>query len=187
MARWEPMREELVRLRYGRLVAFASMLVPSRDEAEDLVQDALVATFSGRARFDVVAEAEAYVRRAVVSRSVDVGRRRAGERRAWAREHARRGQYRVELAVPGVEPAVERALAALSPRVRACVVLRHMEDLPTGEPVHAGRVARAGRRGQCSGLRRLCRVGASERRRPGHRCAHRDHGYAVGRRRSLRR
>src|SRR5690606_13473063 len=111
-----------------------SMLVPSRDDAEDFVQDALVATFSGRARFDVVAEAEAYVRRAVVSRSVDVGRRRAGERRAWAREHARRGQYRVELAVPGVEPAVERALAALSPRVRACVVLRHMEDLPTGEP-----------------------------------------------------
>ena len=129
MAGWQPMLETVVRERYPRLVAYASLLVGSRAEAEDLVQDALVATFGGRARFSTAAEAEAYVRRAVASRFIDQGRRRTAERKALDRVGALAPPEPVEPAGTGLDGAVERALAQLSPRVRACVVLRHMEDL----------------------------------------------------------
>ncbi len=75
MARWEPVLDEVVRERYPRLVARAVLMTGSVAQAEDLVQEALISTFAGRARFESVAQAEAYVRRAIVSRSIDAGRR----------------------------------------------------------------------------------------------------------------
>lgn len=50
MAGWEPLLEEVARERYPWLVAYAMLLAGSRAEAEDPVHDALVSTFSGRAR-----------------------------------------------------------------------------------------------------------------------------------------
>lgn len=133
MRAWEPLLERMAVRRYPQLVAYAMRLTGSRPDAEDLVQEALVTTFSGRARFATEAEAEAYVRRAVASRFIDAGRRRTIERRALER-HV--GQTPVEHVPPpsvGLAPEVERALALLAPRERACVVLRHMEDLSTRE------------------------------------------------------
>jgi DNA-directed RNA polymerase specialized sigma24 family protein len=60
--------EQLVRERRRALVAFGMLLVP-RDEAADLVQEALTATFVAHARFESVAHAEGYVRRAMVALS----------------------------------------------------------------------------------------------------------------------
>lgn len=131
MARWQPLLEQLARERYGRLVALALMVAPGRGEAEDMVQDALVATFSGRAGFDSLAQAEAYVRRAIVSRSANAHRRAATERRALERVAARPGPAAAEPEV--MDPHVLAALRALPPRVRACVVLRHVEDLSVRE------------------------------------------------------
>ncbi|WP_407341950.1 sigma-70 family RNA polymerase sigma factor [Pengzhenrongella phosphoraccumulans] len=128
MAAWQPLLEQVARERYPRLVARAMLVSSSRSEAEDLVSDALIASFSGRARFTSLAEAEAYVRRAIVSRSIDTGRRRAVERRALSRLRLERESVD-EILVPGLAPSVEAALARLSPRERACVVLRHLEDL----------------------------------------------------------
>lgn len=124
---WQDQLEALMRERYPRLLAHA-MLVARPTEASDLVQEALITTFTGRARFGTVAEAEAYVRRAIVSRSIDTGRRRASERRAVERLGLERPQLN-ELPATALAPAVERALLELPPRVRACVVLRHLEDL----------------------------------------------------------
>ncbi|MCL3860734.1 sigma-70 family RNA polymerase sigma factor [Actinotalea sp. K2] len=132
MARWEPLLEEVVRERYPRLVAYALHLVGERAAAEDLVQEALVSTFAGRARFSSAAEAESYVRRSVASRYIDQGRRRTAEGAAWRRVGSEPVRD-VEPVVPGLTSEVERALAALSPRVRACVVLRHMDDLSVRE------------------------------------------------------
>ena len=129
MARWEPMLELVARERYPRLVAYGMLLTGSQADAEDLVQDALVATFSGRARFSAVAEAEAYLRRAVASRFVDHGRRRTAERGALVRAGGRRVSGPDDVTAPGLAPEVEQALGRLSPRVRACLVLRHLEDL----------------------------------------------------------
>lgn len=133
MSTWEPMLERVVATRYARLVAYGMLLTGSRADAEDLVQDALVATFSGRARFTSEAGAEAYVRRAVASRYIDTGRRRTRERRALDRHAGMATLESVDLPNVGLAPEVEAALALLSPRERACVVLRHMEDLSTRE------------------------------------------------------
>jgi len=130
---WEPLLEQVVRERYPALLARAMLLVRERHTAEDLVQDAVVSTFSGRARFTSADHAEAYVRRAIVSRFVDGTRRRGRESVALERVAA-------EPVTPGVEPAdrglpadLRAALATLAPRERACVVLRHLDDLSVRE------------------------------------------------------
>lgn len=141
MAQWEPLLERVARERYPRLVAQAMLLVTSRADAEDLVQEALISTFSGRARFGSVEQAEAYVRRAMASRAVDAGRRRSAERRAADRVASTVTEAVVETPVPGFGPTVEAALAGLSPQVRACVVLRHMDDLSVRQTAQVLRVS----------------------------------------------
>ncbi len=128
MSRWEPMLERVARERYPRLVAHAMLLVRSRVEAEDLVQEALISAFSARARFGSLAEAEQYVRRALVSRFMDSTRKRGRERLALVR-HAARPLAVAPDAAGDLPGEVEAALAGLPPRERACVVLRHVEDL----------------------------------------------------------
>ncbi|GEK23096.1 sigma factor-like helix-turn-helix DNA-binding protein [Cellulomonas xylanilytica] len=131
MSRWEPLLEQMVEERYSQLVARAMLLCSSRSDAEDVVQEALLSTFSGRARFTTVAEAEQYVRRAIVSRFID-GTRRRGRERALANQVG----HAPLVAVPpsgGVADRLEAALAQLSPRQRACVVLRYLDDVPVRE------------------------------------------------------
>lgn len=130
---WERLLEQLVHERYSTLVGWATLVCGSREDAQDLLQDALMATFSSRARFSTLAEAEQYVRRAVATRSIDVARRRGRERTAVGRVAGF-----AQPPAPGVEghhlPAdVLRALACLTARERACVVLRHLEDLSVRE------------------------------------------------------
>lgn len=139
---WQPQLEELMARRWGRLVAFALLVAPTRGEAEDMVQEALVASFSGRARFGSVDEAEAYVRRSVVTRSIDTHRSRSAERRALVRFAGRRQEWLVDPAEPQVlDPYLAAALAALAPRERACVVLRHVEDMSVAQTASALRLS----------------------------------------------
>jgi len=133
---WEGLLEQLVHERYPRLVGHALLMTSSRDDAQDLVQDALVSTFASRARFDTVAQAEAYVRRAIVSRSIDESRRRTRERAATQRLVARPVASAV-VEERGLGADVQRALQTLSPRERACVVLRQLEDLSVRETAAA--------------------------------------------------
>ncbi|WP_062516732.1 sigma-70 family RNA polymerase sigma factor [Demequina gelatinilytica] len=131
---WQPMLHELAGQRMGRLTAFATMLAgPS--EADDLIQEAVIAVFSRHRRFDDVAQAEQYVRRAIATRFIDAKRKEKADR-----ERARRNA-RPE-AVPDATDrivaahTVDAALAQLPPRVRACVVLRYLEDLSVHETAH---------------------------------------------------
>lgn len=152
---WEVLLTQLVRERWGRLVGHAMLVAATRDEAEDLVQDALVRTFGSRARFATLAEAEQYVRRAVVSRSVDEHRRRARERGAVQRLAGHPEQV-VEIAPRGLGPDVVRALAGLSPRERACVVLRLVDDVSVRETASLLSLSEgAVKRYTSDGLRRL--------------------------------
>jgi len=128
VGRWQPLLEQLARERYGRLLSLALLVAPDRSGAQDLVQDALVATFSGRARFESIAQAEAYVRRAIVTRSANARRSGAIEARALAAVAARAALVTGPAAEP-MDPRVLAALRDLPPRERACVVLRHVEDL----------------------------------------------------------
>ncbi|MEZ0446381.1 RNA polymerase sigma factor [Cellulomonas sp. ICMP 17802] len=130
---WEPMLERVVAERYARLVARAMLLVRSRADAEDLVQDALVSSFGGRARFRSVEQAEQYVRRAIVSRFIDRARHDTVEHAALERASAREVVVVDEPAERGLPDELRAALSRLSPRQRACVVLRHLDDLSVRE------------------------------------------------------
>ena len=130
--RWEPMLDQLVRERYPRLLSRATLLCGTRHDAEDLVQDALVATFGGRARFESVAEAEHYVRRAIATRYVDRARRLGRERDVHRRLAGERATV-VEIDLPGLTRELVDALSVLAPRVRACVVLRYLDDMTIRE------------------------------------------------------
>lgn len=125
---WERLLEEVARERYPRLLARAALVASSRSDAEDLVQDALVATFAGRARFTSAAQAEQYVRRAIITRSIDRARTAAAERRALERRVAW-PEPDDELVPTGLDRDIVEALRTLSERQRACVVLRHVDDL----------------------------------------------------------
>ena len=119
---------ELVERRGDELTRYAYLVCGDPDDARDLVQDALVKTFGRLRNGFSVSSAEAYVRRAIVNGYLDRGRR-ATRWRSVAHLAAQ-----PEVADPQ-EPDVERRLdlrgelAALSPRERACVVLRYYDDL----------------------------------------------------------
>ncbi len=132
---WEPMLHDLATRRAGHLRAFATMLAGASD-ADDLVQDALIATFSRHRRFESVAHAERYVRRAIATRYVDRVRKAASERRR-TRATAPREAIADSTAQVDNRDAIDGALALLAPRVRACIVLRYLEDLSVHETAHA--------------------------------------------------
>lgn len=126
--RWEDVVVRLVAERGDSLTRYAFLISGSHDDASDLVQDALVKTF-GRLRTGLtINSAEAYVRRAILNTYLDSGRRTSRWRRI---AHLQ--------AVPEFEDASDTAvesridlvgeLGKLTPRERACIVLRYYEDL----------------------------------------------------------
>lgn len=130
--RGDELLAELARERGAALTRYAYLLTGDRTAAQDLVQDALVKVF-GRLRVGFAPDdAEAYVRRAILSLYVDGYRRR----RSWS---AVRHLVATQDATDGPEHAsaqsldVRAALATLAPQERACVVLRFYEDLTVAE------------------------------------------------------
>lgn len=130
MAGWDRTLTELVQLRGAALKRYGYLLCGDDSTAEDLVQDALVRTFTSRRQSDLT-HAEQYVRKVMLNIFLDQTRRR----RVWLRlvpqvlpwpppdEYAHR-ELRGDL---------RSALLALSPRQRACVVLHYYLDLPVAE------------------------------------------------------
>lgn len=126
--RWEDVVSRLVAERGEALTRYAFLISGDRETASDLVQDALVKTFGRLRNGFSVTSAEAYVRRAILNSYLDAGRRRSRWRRIAHLE-----------VLPEAEPPrdgdtdarldLQRRLARLAPRERACVVLRYYEDL----------------------------------------------------------
>ncbi len=158
MSTWQSLAESLVRERYRPLVAYAYLLTSHMGDAEDAVQDAIVATFTRRARFANTAQAEAYVRRAIASKVID-------ERRSRSRRTARETRFEFPWELEGhdgpvaLHVDVATALAELSPRVRACIALRFMADHSTAQTAHAlGLSEGAVKRYVSDGVARLART-----------------------------
>ncbi len=135
--------EEFVRARRGALLRTAYLLTGQHADAEDLVQRALVKAVPHWRR--IRDQPEPYVRRIMSRESISRWRRRrwreisTGElpeprpgrapahdpgREGWAERWAERDEVR-------------RALATLSPRQRAVLVLRYFEDLTERETAEA--------------------------------------------------
>jgi len=143
---WQDVANELVSRRYGALVGYALLLTRNRHDAEELVQEALISTFTKHRRLDSVPAAESYVRRAIASRFVDSTRSRS---RRLRRERAVAPFESVPGPDASVEPdpALAAALAELAPRVRACVVLRYLADQSNAEIAHVLGIAESTVRG----------------------------------------
>lgn len=120
-----------VQARTPALMRVAYLLAGTQHDAEDLLQTALTRTalrFS-RIRHD---DPEAYVRRILYREQVSRWRRRS--RRPEAPTHPLPETAVIEPGT-GVELrlAVRQALAQLTPRQRAVLVLRYFEDLPEAD------------------------------------------------------
>lgn len=131
MTQWQESMEALVRDRERALLGYAYVVCGNPVQAQDLVQDALVKTFS-RGRDIAPGKAEAYVRRAITTIYVDSYRRQ----QRWQRvQHLFREPEAVIMPTPFADLSadVATALNALPPRVRACVVLRYFDDLTVND------------------------------------------------------
>src|SRR5690606_128755 len=132
MSDWRDIMEQLVRDRERALLGYAYVVCGDPTQAQDLVQDALVRTFSKPRPGLSAVKAEGYVRRAITSVYIDQYRRN----QRWKRvQHLFQPS---ELAADGfaaIEAGgdVADAMAGLPPRVRACVVLRYFDDLTVPE------------------------------------------------------
>jgi len=118
--------EEYVAARRGALLRTAYLLTGSRDDAEDLVQVALIKAVPHWKR--IADQPEPYVRKILARESVSRWRRRR-----WREVPS---DDLPETPVDGpAEDRVElqRALARLAPRQRAVIVLRYYEDLTEAE------------------------------------------------------
>lgn len=129
MARWEPLLEQVMRERAPRLLAYAAMLTGDDAEAHDVLQDALVRSFSRGRTFAHVNQAEAYVRRAIPSVVIDRSRKFLPVPRDPF-EHTQTAAHASDRdAVMDVRSALRR----LAPRERACIVLRFYDDLTVSQ------------------------------------------------------
>jgi RNA polymerase sigma-70 factor (ECF subfamily) len=127
-AAWERVVTELVAERGDALLRYAVLLCGNRDDAADLVQDSLVKTF-GRLRNGFgVESAEAYVRRVILNAHLDGGRRRSRWRKVAPLEYVPEQR---ESDAPAVDAKLDlhEELRKLTPRERACLVLRYYDDL----------------------------------------------------------
>jgi len=132
MATWQGVFEELIRQRRPALVGYAFLLTGDRAQAEDVVHDALLRTFSRTRNLADVRSAEGYVRKAIATTYLNGIR----SRRAFtSRQHL----FATPEAAPAHDEAVTNAVAvraallALSSRERTCTVLRFFEDLTVPE------------------------------------------------------
>ena len=132
MQSWKQALAELVSDRLSSLKRQAFLLCGDDAQAEDLVQDALVRAFARPLRAPRPGATEAYVRTIMVNLFIDGARKRS----RWNRAAPLLGGTEVasDLADQVVaRDAMLTALSDLSPRQRACVVLRYYMDLPVAQ------------------------------------------------------
>jgi RNA polymerase sigma-70 factor (sigma-E family) len=109
----------------------AYLLTGDREVAEDIVQDAFVRLAGRLAHLRDPSAFDAYLRRTVVNLSRSYWRRKKVERAYLRREEAAIAPGSLRVDPPSIEDRelLWRAMAQLSDRQRAAVVLRFYEDL----------------------------------------------------------
>jgi RNA polymerase sigma factor (sigma-70 family) len=125
---WEHVVTRLVAERGDALTRYAYFVCGNMDEAADLVQDALVKTFGRLRNGFSVASAESYVRRAILNTYIDRGRRTSRWRSI---AHLAAVPDVTESTSPSTDSSIDlnEELRKLTPRERACLVLRYYDDL----------------------------------------------------------
>lgn len=133
MADWKSAFDELVAVRGPALRGYAYLLTGEAASAADLVQEALLRVF-GRLRVgNDIEQLEGYVRRVILNLYVDDRRRAKKWRETRHLLVEPDDQHREGDDTWATTHTVRRALSDLSPKQRACVVLRYYEDLTVPE------------------------------------------------------
>ncbi|MFF7221154.1 SigE family RNA polymerase sigma factor [Streptomyces massasporeus] len=128
--------DEFAAARWSTLLHVARLLTGGdRQRAEDLVQEALVKLWFAWPKITDQAP-EAYVRTVLVRLAARSARRRWWGERPVEQLPDRAGPVDVSSAV-AERSRLEGALAQLSPKQRAAVVLRYYEDLPEAQVAQA--------------------------------------------------
>ncbi|WP_036554397.1 SigE family RNA polymerase sigma factor [Nocardioides insulae] len=127
---------EYVAARRDHLFRAAVLLCGDRHQAEDLVQTTLTKLYLGWRRVSRADIVDAYVRRMLVNAHLDE------TRRPWRRERPEADPpERSTSGVEGPDDALWNALAALPPKQRRVVVLRHYWGLSVAETAHDLRIS----------------------------------------------
>jgi RNA polymerase sigma-70 factor (sigma-E family) len=115
--------DAFARARMGALLRFGHVLTGDREQAADLVQEALVRTALAWPRVVSKDDPEGYVRRTMVNRHISLWRVR--RREVLVADPSDRGYSPAD----GHDADLWNALAQLPNRQRAVLVLRYYEDL----------------------------------------------------------
>lgn len=127
---------EFVAARSPALLRSAWLLTGDEALAQDLVQTALARVWPRWSGLAEPGRAEAYVRRVMVTTYTNWRRRRWRAERPTA-EMPERAAARDEFAAAEIRHDLAVALATLTPRQRAVVVLRYFEDLTEAQTAAA--------------------------------------------------
>lgn len=120
----------------GRLRRTAYLLCGDWQLAADIVQEALIKVYVAWPRLDKGGGLATYARKAVVSVSTDMHRKRSSTELPSEISPNLAASTDIERSIADRD-AVVKALAALPSRQRACVVLRYYEDLSVTETADA--------------------------------------------------
>lgn len=123
--------ESFYRREYRSVLGLAIVMTGRRQLAEELTQEAFLATFRQWDRVGAFESPEAWVRRVVANRSVSAFRRATSEARALLRL----GRPQREEVSPDIEAGVDvwREVRRLPKRQAQVVALTYVEDLPRRE------------------------------------------------------
>ena len=133
---------ELYSEHYRSLVRLAALLVPDTPTAEEVVQDAFVAMHGGWQRLGNADKGLAYLRRAVVNRSLSVSRHRAVVGPGLQKAPPDRPGAGHDALVPLEQHSVVAALRELPERQREAIVLRYSAGLSEEEIAAAMGISR---------------------------------------------
>lgn len=126
--------EELARRHWSTAFKAAFLILRSKEDAEDVAQESLVAALAGIRRFHRNRPFGPWVRKIVANRAIDLTRSAARRREL---EESVRGSMREQISssegVGFSDPELVAAIAGLPLEQREVVVLRHVLGFGTGE------------------------------------------------------
>lgn len=123
---------------FARLCRTGFLLCGDWQRAEDAVQETLLRMYAAWHRIERREGLDAYARRAVTHRLIDEHRRPWRRRESTSDDLERHDAAAVdEIARADDRDALVRAVAALTPRRRACIVLRFYDDASVADTARA--------------------------------------------------
>ncbi|MEU8007669.1 SigE family RNA polymerase sigma factor [Catellatospora sp. NPDC049111] len=129
---------EFVHARLGRLSRIAYLLTGDHHAAEDLLQNALVKIASRWSKVSAGGAPDAYLRKVLYHEHVSAWRRSRHLRAEWPTAEPPEGGSGRDLAAETVRRVLlEQALAKLTRKQRAVIVLRFVEDLSEADAAAA--------------------------------------------------